>query len=107
MVLIGVLVAGTSYAQVRTTAQPQGQVSPQLAKGLNSPDMQMSVLRQQIALLQEKQAKQQEQIASLQEKNAHLEHCLGELSHKLKDPHDYDSSVIVQPPASLGAKPCP
>ena len=101
-ILIGVLIAGASQAQTRMV-QPQGPIAPQTAKILNASDMQLSVLKQQIALLQEKQAKQQEEIANLQ-------YCLGAVRKELQaveHPDPDASSVTVQQKSIYATDACP
>lgn len=110
-ILIGALLAGTAYAQAQPVARPQTtEINPQAARTLNSPDMQLSVLKQQMALLQAKQSKQQEEIASLREKNSHLEYCLGRLKKEvseLEHPNTNDSLATVQTNSPYMTDSCP
>jgi len=112
--LLGVLVIGTVHAEVKPVARSQAEINPQAARTLGNPDMQLSVLKQQMALLQQKQTKQQEEIASLREQNSRLEYCLGRLKSRVSDlehPGTSDSAAgVVVPSKSIydtGTDSCP
>ena len=113
VLLFGILIAGAAHAAELkpVAAQPQAAgVNPQVVRTLNSPDMQMSVLKQQLTLLQEKQAKQQQEIAQLREQNSTLQYCLGRLKKEVRElehPGTSDSSVTVQTESPWASDSCP